>query len=274
MATILWTSLMNGRHTAAQSAAVTDADPLIRAALERSTTPLTNEAYLWHPVSFFFLRYLGAEFEDGISLLINRLKLENIDVQTFRYLCHLFFHPLQNIQQHGTTGSKPQFAGVLTRVVSEPFPDTPAIAEYRNALGLNHSDQRYLEAIFHDEGLGIAEHYYNSQEDHISKPFSNLHPFYEWVRLNRAFERHATSKDFHRRTSSTDMPPGVGLASLMRSLKSLRAFLELRTGRYRVYRWFRETEGIPLSSMLLPIDQPEILSPIRATVLRLFIPIP
>ncbi len=272
MAEILWSTAF--QHSVAPDTFPEGTSELLQAALVKSSTPIHNENLVWMPVSFFFLRYIGTEFEDGISILLNRIGLGPLDIEVFRFLCHLFFHPLQNIQQHASAGASASFAGVTTRIVESPYPQTPAVSEYRESLGLTDPGQRFLEMIFHDEGVGIAEHFYRSQARSTdAKPFEALHPTFEWARLNQAFERHATSKDFERRTT-TDIPPGVGLASLMRSLKTLRGFLELRSGRYRVYRWFASSDIIPRASMLLPTLPPEVLSPVKGTILRLFIPIP
>ncbi len=235
----------------------------------------------WAIVNALYLAQLTARFDDSVSVLLHFANATGtLSSLQRQQLNGLLFHPLQNADQHGRHADpKRTFAGVSARIVSGPEPETPSITEYLAALDATwparpHSRREMLELIVHDNGLGIAAHFYNATRKPGDPDFNDLSLFGEWQRLNNAFERHQTSKRVtFRRATGTLAMPGVGLAGLLNATKQLRAFLELRTGRLRAFQWYRADDVIADRNLLRPDGLPAAAPRLVGTIFRFFVPL-
>jgi hypothetical protein len=249
---------------------------LLRSMGEQTYLPLqeSGEEFTWSPLSTFHLRSLSGAFHENVSVLLHQSGAAKLLQSAQRTVLNsLIFHPLQNARDHGIVNDPRGFSGISFRIVDRLEPETKAVRTYLNNISGTSVDVRsFLEIVIHDDGLGIANHFYRSKSmpdapDLFTRPIT-----VEWSRLNQAFERHATSKYFAAVTTRLEAP-GIGLAALMSSLKRLNVFMELRTGRLRVYRWFMEEEIIPRESMLMPASVAEELPVISGTIFRFFVPL-
>jgi hypothetical protein len=236
----------------------------------------------WTFLTNLYLAQLTARFDDGISVMLRRANATGRLTGTQRQqLNGLLFQPLQNADQHGRNANPQRtFCGVAARVVDAPIPATPSLAEYLTALEETNAPAvrgptQLLELIVHDNGPGIATHFYNAKRKEGEPDLHTLGVFHEWLFLNQAFERHQTSKPigFRRATTNRLSIPGVGLAGMLSATKQLRAFLELRTGRLRAFQWYREGQVIADQNMLQPNGLPAAAATLPGTVLRFFVPL-
>jgi len=233
----------------------------------------------WITLNALYLASLTPQFDDSISVLLFQAgaagRLSSLRRQQ---LNGLLFHPLQNADQHGRQKSPSRtFSGVSAQIVLHLAPETPSLIEYRRALGESFaaSGDQFLELIVHDNGPGIAFHFYDATREEGNPELIELPLFHEWAKLNGAFERHATSKPklFRRSTTRSSMPPGIGLAGMLSAAKQLRAFLELRTGRLRVFQWYREDDSIPDQNLLRPDQLPAAAGRVSGTIFRFLVPL-
>src|SRR5439155_2749999 len=160
------------------------------------------------------------------------------------------------------------------RMVKTIFPLTPSAREYLSATkpGSAGADRRFLELVIHDDGLGIAPHFYNSKRKLSEPQLTDFDATKEWLWLNLAIELHRSSKTTPpaepRRTV------GVGLVAMLTALKQLSAFVELRTGRIRAFQWYRTDERVQDRYQLLPKGAPAPAVHLPGTVFRVFVPLP
>jgi hypothetical protein len=269
---------------------VSKANVILSAAIARYETPAQlsipwispGPGYCWTGLNALYLTQLTGRFDDSVSVLLYGAQATGRLTAVRRHqLNGLLFHPLQNADQHGRNPDPAlTFAGVSARIVKVAEPKTPSITEYFSSLAdvwpLEGNDPReLLELIVHDNGSGIATHFYNATREPNDPDLDTLPLFNEWGRLNNAFERHQTSKPvgFRRATTGTLGMPGVGLAGLLRATKQLRAYFELRTGRLRVFQWYRPTDVIPDQNMLRPPGLPAAAPALASTVFRFFVPL-
>jgi hypothetical protein len=243
--------------------------------------------FAWRSLYDLSLQQLDERFENIISqMLADAGATEHLTSQRRRRLSYLLFHPLQNALQHASplsirSGSR-GFGGVAIRVVDDIVPATPSSGEYRAALSKRFSDQhRFIEITIHDDGQGIAEHYARltliTDERNASVSVYSLEPEREWLFLKSAFERHATSRFFRDsvdRLSGDDVThsPGIGLAAMITAVRILDVYFEVRCGRMRLYRWFRDGERVSQQHLTHPEVPPEPLPLVRGTLIRLFVP--
>jgi hypothetical protein len=259
--------------------------PLFAAAIARyygeeqlALPGITNAPGLsWSPLGSLYLANLTAQFDDSVSVLLHFAgAVGRLEELRRRQLNSLLFHPLQNANQHGRHATYEwSFSGVAVRLVQGLNPETPSFAEYRAALGARFEGSvRFLEVVVHDNGIGIAAHFYDAKRAPEDPDLFALHPFHEWETLRHAFERHQTSKpaSFRRATQPGSMP-GVGLVGLLSALKQLRAYLELRTGRLRVFQWYREEDQIPNKDLLQPAGLPAPGPRLSGTTFRMLVPL-
>lgn len=262
-------------------------NPLLAAALDRYCGDM-QMALPWignepgrarSALGSLYLAKLTAQFDDSVSVLLHYAGATGRLMPVRRQLLNaLLFHPLQNADQHGRHPWREQtFSGVAARIVDGLQPQTPSFTAYRATLGERFADGRgaFLEVIVHDNGVGIASHFYEAKRNPTDPNLFSLHPFHEWETLLNAFERHQTSKpgSFRRATTGADVRPGVGLVGLLSALKQLRAYLELRTGRLRVYQWYRDEDVIPDSQLLKPRGLPVAGLRVPGTIFRLLVPL-
>jgi hypothetical protein len=239
---------------------------------EASLETVQEAEYSWWRTSGLYLRRLDAEFDEVVSRILHSSSAMGRMTEESRVLVnHLLFQPLQNVRDHATTDPL-TFSGISTRIIERPEPLTPSLSTYLEYINPENQRRFFLEVIIHDDGPGIANHYYRSKASGDAFELFSRPLFSEWTYLNAAFERHATSKRF-RQTASTLEQPGIGLAALLNSVKRTRSYFELRTGRMRVYRWYREDEQIFWGSTLLPKSELQELHHIPGTVFRIFIPL-
>ena len=153
-------------------------------------------------------------------------------------------------------------------------PSMETYAEYVRSTGVQ--TDRFLECVIHDSGAGIARHFAAANRLAYATQGDDGEPFSEWLALHGAFERHATSKPvgFVNRTTDPYATPGVGLAGLLTALKRIRGYLEVRTGRLRVWQWYRDEHIIPNSKLVRPYDLPDAAPRIRGTIVRVLVPLP
>jgi hypothetical protein len=256
---------------------------IINKLLQRATTAQTNlllhhgeDPFSWFPLSSFNLRSLGPSFNESVSVLLKRANAAGMLEDSSRMLLnHLLFHPLQNARQHGILDDPRGFSGMTVRLVASPAPETTSVSEYLSDLATHQQTHQFLEIIIHDDGPGIANHYFRAKSAQAGNRVRDIYALdlaREWVTLRSAFERHATSKYFQT-ASSRLAEPGIGLAALMGSIKWLKAYMELRTGRLRVYRWFRPGDQIHHEDMILPRTLGMPLGALPGTIFRFFIPL-
>jgi hypothetical protein len=249
---------------------------LLRSTRQQTQLPLqeSGENFTWFPLNNFHLRSLSAAFNENVSILLHRTGATSLLTDPQRTIINsLIFHPLQNARDHGVATDPHRFSGISTRVTEQIAPLAPGIKEYLDHLSAASPRHRlFLEIVIHDDGSGISNHFYRSKTKPEAPGLYTRPIEAEWTFLNQAFERHATSKYFATITSALEAP-GIGLAALMGSLKRLNAFMELRTGRLRVYRWFQNDELIPRQAMLLPPSPSNPLPAVPGTVFRFFVPL-
>jgi hypothetical protein len=231
-----------------------------------------SHAYAWFPLSTFYLRALNEKFADNVSLLLFQSGVaRSLSEERRAMLNHLIFHPLQNARDHVFRTYPRVFSGISARIVQGIEPATSSVLGYVAHTRSKGFTSAYLELVIHDDGPGIAYHYYRSaypdSEPLYSRPIES-----EALFLKSAFERHTTSKTFKQSTSSL-ANPGIGLAALLNAVKGLDAYLELRTGRLRVYRWYGDNDPIFGEATFYPDHKPVPLQVLPGTVFRFFIPI-
>lgn len=233
----------------------------------------------WTFLGTLYLATLSPQFDDAVSVLLFLAKgTGRLSALRRQQLNGLLFHPLQNADQHGRNAiPEHTVAGVSARVIRLDAPETPSLTNYQTSLGSTFAEGEgeFLELLVHDNGPGIALHFYNAKRSVDDSDLFDLPLFHEWQKLNGAFERHATSKPvaFRRSTTQEKRMPGVGLAGMLSAAKQLRAYLELRTGRLRAYQWYREGDSIPDRNLLQPNELPNAAHRIGGTIFRFLVPL-
>jgi hypothetical protein len=233
----------------------------------------------WAPVGALYLSQLTAQFDDAVSTLLHFAgAIGRFADERRQRLNGLLFHPLQNADQHGRrTRGAPPFGGIAARIVNGYDAEPPSFVAYRDHLGrrLTRPPTAYLEIVVHDNGVGIARHYYEAKRRQGDPDLEALPLFHEWQTLYSAFERHQSSKPvaFRRATTRPGAGPGIGLGGLLHAVKHLRAYLELRTGRLRAFQWFSDDEVIAHTLLLKPAGLPAEAPRLPGTVFRIFVPL-
>jgi hypothetical protein len=76
----------------------------------------------------------------------------------------------------------------------------------------------------------------------------------EWLQLKLAFEQHRSSRPNYalRLANRALFQPGVGLFAMLSGLRMLNAYLEVRTGRLRLFRWSFRDEEFDVGDLLWP----------------------
>lgn len=262
-------------------------NPLLSAAVDRiygtdqiSFPWLNNEpGQAWASLGSLHLTSLASQFDDSVSTLLHYAAAAGRLVRMRRHTLNpLLFHPLQNAREHGQLSkAERSFGGVAARVVARQDPETPSFVIYRQALGAQFADNRgaFLEVTVHDNGVGIASHFHEAKRNPGEPELSARDPAVEWTTLVGAFERHQTSKpvSFRRITTQVGSTPGVGLAGFLSALKQSHAYMELRTGRLRVFQWYREGERIDQRLLLQPSVPPAAGVRVIGTIFRILIPL-
>ncbi|HET6229480.1 MAG TPA: hypothetical protein VFE05_05320, partial [Longimicrobiaceae bacterium] len=237
-----------------------------------------EEKVAWLPTDELFLSNLGPQFHDNVSVLLHRAGAGGLINGVRRLqLNNLLFQPLQNARDYGRPDDEGvDLRGIALQLISSIQPQTASVHEYLSELKKTTPgfDGMHLEFLIHDFGPGIARHYYRSrQQAYGEDDLFTGHIVREWFQVKAAFERHSTSKYFAQKTSRIGYEPGVGLAGLMSALKQLHAYAEIRTGRLRVYRWFRVDEIVARADLLLPAVPPSPSSCFSGTMVRLLVPV-
>jgi hypothetical protein len=263
-----------------------DSNPLLSRALEVYVSPThaacvlaAEDTYAWSALDDFYLYSLDERFDEGVSLLLHRVGADSaFDDEPRWWLNALLFHALQNARQHGRTNATAacrSFSGIAARIVNEVTPLTPSVSAWLDAVRpeLGGERPRFLELVIHDDGPGVAAHYYDARTAAgigaiYDRPLAD-----EWTFLNGAFEHHAGIRKL--RALGTGGEPVHGLAGMLSAVKRLRGYMELRSGRLRAYRWYRADEAIVngAQQLLLPGELPAAAPALTGTVVRFFVPL-
>jgi hypothetical protein len=233
---------------------------------------------IWVPLAQLYLASLSPRFSNQISRALRRLSVHHFFQGAYRgHVENLLFHPLQNAWLHGqkVQGRKCGFGGVSIRVVDRIEPITPSTEIYRSELQFEGS-LNFLEIIVHDDGAGIAAHYRNSRSPD-TRSLLDLDPSIEWGWMRSAFERHSTSwfakAQLDHHASTAFIEHGIGLSAMLAAARHLRAYLEVRCGRLRAYKFFQMGERAMKDHLILPLSSPPPAPPIPGTIIRCFVPL-
>jgi hypothetical protein len=250
---------------------------------QRSLVPIgpPDASYLWLPLSSFDLSAHSTMFANSLSEALLTLGIHRLIGETRRqHLNNLLFQPLENALFYGSKQRVPNqrlsFAGLALRVIVTNDLKLGTLESYRRAIGTaGGADTQFVEAVVHDDGPGIAEHF--SVARHASeRPVYEEDISIEHIRLLQAFELHMSSRPSYmeRRINQEAFEPGVGLFAVLNGLKMLNGFMDVRCGRIRQYRWLDTSTRFKVSEPLLHPPATPLSGPlIRGTILRFLIPL-
>jgi hypothetical protein len=221
----------------------------------------------------------SVEFRGWLSRALRTVGLSRgrLD-ETGEHLVNAVFQPCQNAVRYGRSRSddRPNLRTVSFCVRSYPKYALRSFEAYLN--GLNRREirpDRFLEIIVCDAGPGIARHFYSAQMNTSEKDLLAETIEREWLQLKLAFEQHRSSRpNFSLRQANRALfQPGVGLFAMLSGLRMLNGFLEVRTGRLRLFRWAFRDEEFDVGDLLWPRRVPVEAKAIRGTIIRMLVPL-
>ena len=240
-----------------------------------------NRSYTWLALGSLPLDEQGPVFAYRIAEALRDVGAVGLLAETPRqHLNNLLFQPLQNALAYGwtkrTAAQQRPFAGLVLRVVDASVLAGASKNAYKKALSPDRATAGFLEAIVHDDGPGIAAHFFAAHQ----KSQGSLYErdlAWEWTALQHAFERHLSSRPryLERRINQQAFEPGIGLFAVLNALKVLDGYMEVRCGRLRLYRFLLNDVHFRVDEPLLhPSHFQEKPAPlISGTLLRFLLPL-